>query len=65
MNDATVHHRVTAARAAYGRLRTCLYYALDSSGVTINGLQQDLLRRLGIEEHKKALDNGVGRYGIV
>ena len=61
--DAAVHHRVTAARAAYGRLRrilttrsnlslasrvglwtscvgTCLYYALDSSGVTINGLQQ-------------------------
>ena len=61
--DATVHHRVTAARAAYGRLRriltsrsnlslkarlglwttcvgTCLYYALDSSGITANGLQK-------------------------
>ena len=61
--DATVHHRVTAARATYGRLRriltsrsnlslkarlglwttcvgTCLYYALDSSGITANGLQR-------------------------
>ena len=58
-----MHHRVTAARAAYGRLRriltsrsnlslkarlglwttcvgTCLYYALDSSGITANGLQR-------------------------
>ena len=61
--DDTVHHRLTAARAAFGRLRqiltsrsslsltsrvglwnacigTCLYYALDSSGITINGLQK-------------------------
>ena len=61
--DATVQHRVTAARATYGRLRRILasrsnlsltsrvrlwsacvgaglYYALDSSGITKNGLQK-------------------------
>ena len=61
--DATVQHRVTAARATYGRLRRILtsrsnlsltarvrlwsacvgaglYYSLDSSGLTNNGLQK-------------------------
>ncbi|CAE6960767.1 pol, partial [Symbiodinium sp. CCMP2592] len=61
--DATLHHRVTAARATYGRLRRILtsrsnlsltsrvrlwsacvasglYYALDSSGISNNGLQK-------------------------
>ena len=54
--DAKVHHRITAARATFGRLcnlscqarvklwRACvgatLYYSLDSVGVTLSGLQK-------------------------
>ena len=61
--DHTTQHRLTAARAAFGRLRrvltshsdlslrvrirlwttcigTCLYYGLESSGVTLSGLQK-------------------------
>lgn len=42
--------RVTAARATFGRLRAGLYYSLDSSGLTNNGLQKELLDRLRVCE---------------